>query len=256
MKLVKTPVYQQLNDLLRQQVRSPAFKVGDRFLTERQIAAQFQVSRATANKALSNLVSEGVLEFRKGLGTFIQGGPLNVDLGLLVSFTSRAQAMGRTPQTRVLTFTRSRAADLSPDIKARLSLGPNDDALVLQRLRQVDSRPVILEHRIVVERLCPGLDARVARGSLYGFFTQQLRLILSGADQILRAVGASPEESILLSCKRGAPCLEVTAVAYLDDGAALWWERTLYLGDAYQFHNRLGKIPGQAHEGTAGLVLT
>lgn len=256
MKLVKAPVYQQLNDLLRQQVRSGAFKVGDRFLTERQIAAQFQVSRATANKALSNLVSEGVLEFRKGLGTFIQGGPLNVDLGLLVSFTSRAQAMGRTPHTRVISFKRSKAADLPPDIATRLCLQENDHALVLERLRLADDRPVILEHRIVVERLCPGLDARIARGSLYAYFTQQLNLILAGADQTLRAVGATFEEATLLSCKRGAPCLEVTALAHLDDGTALWWERTLYLGDAYQFHNRLGQIPGRAHEGTAGLVFT
>jgi DNA-binding GntR family transcriptional regulator len=48
--------------------------LGERLLTERQICERFGVSRATANKALSNLVSEGVLEFRKGVGTFVREG--------------------------------------------------------------------------------------------------------------------------------------------------------------------------------------
>ncbi|MFN9913156.1 MAG: GntR family transcriptional regulator, partial [Pirellulaceae bacterium] len=44
----------------------------DRFLTEREIADRFGVSRPTANKALASLVSEGLLEFRRGVGTFVQ----------------------------------------------------------------------------------------------------------------------------------------------------------------------------------------
>jgi DNA-binding transcriptional regulator YhcF (GntR family) len=69
--LSREPIYQQLNRILRELIGGD-FQIGDQFLTERKICQQYQVSRATANKALSNLVSEGLLEFKKGIGTFVR----------------------------------------------------------------------------------------------------------------------------------------------------------------------------------------
>ena len=69
--LVRDPVYQQINGRLKA-LASRAYRPGDKFLTEREIVARFAVSRPTANKALAGLVSEGVLEFRKGVGTFVR----------------------------------------------------------------------------------------------------------------------------------------------------------------------------------------
>ena len=65
-QLVRDPIYHQLNQALRELISSADFAAGDRFLTERQVSERFRVSRATANKALSNLVAEGVLEVRSG----------------------------------------------------------------------------------------------------------------------------------------------------------------------------------------------
>jgi GntR family transcriptional regulator len=59
--LERSPVYQQLNARLRASLAKD-YRNGDRFLTEREISESFRVSRATANKALASLVSEGVLE--------------------------------------------------------------------------------------------------------------------------------------------------------------------------------------------------
>jgi GntR family transcriptional regulator len=248
--LVKAPVYQQLNELLRQIIKSGEVRPGAQFLTERQISERFEVSRATANKALSNLVSEGVLEFRKGLGTFVQGGVLDVDLGLLVSFTARAESVGRKPQTRVLSCRKVTASDVEPEVASRLDLGASP-AILLERLRMTEAEPVILERRVVVARHAPALDAKLAAGSLYAYFTKKLRLAISGAEQVIRAVAATAEEAEHLAIKRGAPCMEVVAVGHLNGNVPLWWERTLYRGDSYQFSNRVG---GRGSGGAMDLV--
>ena len=39
-----------------------------------------------------------------------------------------------------------------------------------------------------------------------------------------------------------SPALEVFSVGYLENDSTLWWERTLYRGDQYEFHSRLGPI--------------
>ena len=62
--------HQQLIAKLRKLLRSRQHVPGSQFLTEREIAERFQTSRPTANKALSSLVSEGLLEFRQGANPY------------------------------------------------------------------------------------------------------------------------------------------------------------------------------------------
>ena len=95
----KHPVYQQLQDEIRSLIDNGEFEIGDKFLSERQVAERFQVSRPTANKVLASLVADGRLEFRKGVGTFVcdNDNVLGYDLRILVSFTDKVRAMGKTP---------------------------------------------------------------------------------------------------------------------------------------------------------------
>ena len=240
--LVKQPIYQQLNEALRGLLGSGEFKTGARFLTEREVSQRFEVSRATANKALSNLVSEGILEFKKGVGTFVRGGVLDYDLRSLVSFTGKAAAAGKRPSTRVLAFDEVPASKVAARITLTLRTRPDDRLYTLERLRLADGVPVILERRFVVASLCPGLRRQDAAGSLYALWTRRYHLDIAGADQTIRAASLRGQEARLLGVPNGAAGLVVHSTGWLRDQRPLWWERTLYRGDAYAFRNRLGPI--------------
>ncbi len=233
----RAPAYLRLNRELRRVVRDRELGSGDRFLTEREVSRRFSVSRATANKSLSSLVAEGVLEFRKGVGTFVRGGALDVDLRSLVSFTDRARAAGRVPSTRVLA---RRVVPRSRVPAEAAALGP---VVYLERLRLADGAPVILERRWVSATLCPGLERADLRGSLYALWTGRYGLRLGGAEQSIRAVSLGPVEARLLGDRPGAAALEVASTGTVEGGRPLWFERTLYRGDAYEFRNRLGGLP-------------
>ena len=240
--LVKQPIYQQLNDALRSLLGSGPFRSGARFLTEREISQRFEVSRATANKALSSLVSEGLLEFKKGVGTFVRPGVLDYDLGALVSFTGKAASAGKRPGTRVLSFTRSPASELPAPVAAALRLRPEDLVYRIERLRLADGVPVILERRAVVAELCPGLTRADLGTSLYGLWTDRFKLEIAGADQTIRAAVLKGADAKVLGVPAGAAALLVRSIGVLRGDRPLWWERTLYRGDAYAFRNRLGPI--------------
>jgi len=241
-RLVKEPVYRQLNRLLRERVRSQEFEDGDQFLTERQVCEEYAVSRTTANKALSNLVVEGVLEFRKGVGTFVRGGVLDYNLARLVSFTQKAHAVGKHPSTRVLQFEWLAADSVPADVARRLSPKTDEAAYYVERLRLADAVPVILERRHVAAHFCPELDQEALEGSLYELWTEHYGLELEGADQAIRAVSIRGEDAGLLDVRDGAPGLLVRSVGYVRGGVPLWVERTLYRADAYEFRNRLGPV--------------
>jgi GntR family transcriptional regulator len=230
----KPAVYLRLNATLRRIVGG--LDEGDRFLTEREVSRRFSVSRATANKSLSSLVAEGVLEFKKGVGTFVRGEGLDYDLRRLVSFTDQAYSAGKSPSTRVLARTLL-AKDLVP--REAAAVGP---AVFMERLRLADRRPVIIERRWVSASLCPGLEREDLTGSLYALWTDRYRLSLMGADQSVRAVSLGVKDAQLLEDRPRAAALRVVCTGYVEGGRALWYERTLYRGDAYEFQSRMGGV--------------
>ncbi|MCS6850614.1 MAG: GntR family transcriptional regulator [Gemmataceae bacterium] len=244
-RLVRDPVYQQLNDRLRDLIRCKEFRPGDRFLTERQIAERFGVSRPTANKALASLVSEGILEFRKGVGTFVREEVLDYDLRYLVSFTQQAQAQGKRPRTKVLTFRTLSLREIEDTPRAALRL--TDDAVViyLERVRLADDLPVIYERRHVDSRHCPGLSRADVTGSLYSVWTEKYGLSLVGADETIRAVNLTDDQAKLLQVPPGSAALLVESTGFIAGEVPLWWEQTLYRADAYVFRNRLGGLVGK-----------
>ncbi|MEW6359658.1 MAG: GntR family transcriptional regulator [Planctomycetota bacterium] len=241
-RLIKDPVYKQLNEALRDLIRSGEFKVGSQFPTERKVAERFGVSRATANKALSNLVAEGVLEFKKGVGTFVRGGVLGYDLRSLVSFTEKALAAGKKPSTRVLKFDELSARAAGVEVMNDLRVKPDEPLQYIERLRLTNGTPVILERRYLVARFCPDLNKSALQGSLYALWAEHYKLDIVGADQTIRAVSIQRADARLMNVKSGTAGLLVASVGYLSGGVPLWRERTLYRGDSYEFRNRLGPL--------------
>jgi GntR family transcriptional regulator len=218
--LVRDPVYQQLNERLRDLMTGQEFVAGARFLTERQVAERFGVSRPTANKALTSLVTEGLLEFRKGVGTFVRQ-PLDYNLRHLVSFTEQARAQGKLASTQVLLF---RALACAPTEQVRLVL---PGALFeVERLRLADGVPVILERRFVAAECCPNLAHDDLTGSLYAAWTERHGLKLTGADEVIRAVNLHARGAELLGVPVGSAALVVEATGYSRVVAQLCRSRT------------------------------
>lgn len=236
--LVRTPVYHQLNDRLLALIRDGSHAPGSRFLTEREVAARFGVSRLTANKSLSGLVSAGHLEFRKGVGTFVRAHALENDLRSLVSFTHHARQSGHPPETRVLQLRRLTAAQLSADQRQALAIETTAPLLFVERLRLAAGQPVILERRHLVADRCPGLDRRALAGSLYEWFARQ-GIPLTRSDQRIRSVSLDARDARLLSTRPRSAALWVHAVGH--GRQPLWVEDTLYRGDRYEFHNLLAE---------------
>jgi DNA-binding GntR family transcriptional regulator len=253
-RLMRVPVYQQLAELLRELLRGKSLAPGQQFLTEREVAERYEVSRATANKAISTLVTEGLLEFRKGAGTFLRGHRIDTDLRELVSFTAAASSAGSSPTTKVLSFRIHSASGAPKDVDSTLGLGRMDMVTAMERLRLADGQPLILERRWLPSLLVPKLTEEDVAGSIYSALTQRHGLTVGGCVQQLSAVNLGREEARHLAAKPGSAALQVASTAFLADGRPLWHERTLYRSDGYTFVNRLGNAPGKHAPGLRALL--
>lgn len=234
--------HQELITKLRKLLRSRQYVPGSQFLTEREIAERFETSRPTANKALSSLVSQGLLEFRQGAGTFVRENVLDYDLQRLVSFTDKARAAGKQPSTQVIAFQKHTIADVSVEIVNALKLTANEPLFYIERVRLADGQPVIYERRHIAARHCLSMSKTDAKSSLYAFWTKQCKLTISGADESIRAVNATKSQAVSLGVKTNSACLLVIATGFLESGVPLWYEETLYRSDVYEFRNQLGGV--------------
>lgn len=231
----KEPIYQQLNHLLKETIQEEEYQVGDKFLTERSICEKYDVSRATANKAISNLVSEGILEFRKGVGTFIKNNPHKENLDSIVSFTKNVIRAGKNPTSRVLKFELLNSSNIDPRIREALLLGENEKIYKIERLRLANETPMMLEERFIVEKYCPGLSQHSLEGSLYSLFDREYGIQLTGSDETIQAIVISPKEARILQVDEELAGFRVTSIGYIEDKIPLWWEQTTHRPDGIEF---------------------
>ena len=230
-------LYRRLLDSLKD-----VYHPGDKFPSERDVARRFGVSRPTASRALARLMDEGLIESRRGAGRFVKRPPLDYNLSSLVSFSERCKAEGVVPTTEVLDFSPPGFGEL-PDVVAReLQLLPGEGSYAFTRRRFADGRPVIVERRWLAARFCPGLDKADVAGSLYELLGDRYGLIPAGERQVIRVLVLEGKDRALFWEDEAGAVFEISATGYLEGGVPLWYERTLYLGSAYEFHNRLGPL--------------
>jgi DNA-binding FadR family transcriptional regulator len=67
--------YEQIAERLAADIRSGRFAPGERLPSERDLARTLEVSRASVREALAALQLQGVVETRKGAGTFVSTRP-------------------------------------------------------------------------------------------------------------------------------------------------------------------------------------
>ena len=231
----KDPIYKQLNQLLKEKIELDEFRVGERFPTEREVSKLYEVSRATANKAISNLVAEGILDFRKGVGTFVKSRPQAEPAEPIISFTENVIKAGRTPGTKVLRFECIPASRAEKGVAASLGVEDSKELYLIERLRLADDIPMILENRYIVADLCPGLSEDAVGGSLFALLQKKYQLHIIGSDETIHATVIGKRESQILAIDEGLAAFRVTSVGYIEGNVPLWWEQTIHRPDGLEF---------------------
>jgi GntR family transcriptional regulator len=69
------PVYQQIADVLRAEIRSGTYDPGSKLPSETELVARFRASRLTVRRGLAVLQQQGFTEVRRGQGVYVRQHP-------------------------------------------------------------------------------------------------------------------------------------------------------------------------------------
>ncbi|HUK47691.1 MAG TPA: GntR family transcriptional regulator, partial [Terriglobales bacterium] len=196
-----TPAYQRIQNAIRQRIESGQLKSGDLVASERELARLHKVSLMTARHALAGLEREGVVERRRGSGTFVA--PPRIHFNKLMSYTEQMLARGLAPFSKIIV---SKIVDDEDEIAGRLSLPSGSKLVKIERVRHTADEPFALETCYLPAERFPGLVREpVGRSSLFGLLERDYGVQLTYADEEVDATAADTRIAQQLQIPRGAP---------------------------------------------------
>src|ERR1700753_4097106 len=95
-------LYATIEETIAAEIAQGEYRPGDQLPTEDALLERFQVSRITVRRAIQNLVSRGLLEIRRGLGTFVLAPRIEAELVKLTGFVEDMNAAGRKASAQVI----------------------------------------------------------------------------------------------------------------------------------------------------------
>ena len=73
--MAEQPKYLQVADILRREIAEGVFRDGQTLMTEEELRVRFNVSRQTVRQAIALLEDDGLVDRRRGSGTYVRHGP-------------------------------------------------------------------------------------------------------------------------------------------------------------------------------------
>jgi GntR family transcriptional regulator len=223
------PAYRRIEGVIRKVIEAGQLRPGDLVTSERELARVHDVSLMTARQALVSLEREGLVERRRGVGTFVAAPKIHFNK--LMSYTEQMGSRRLTAESKILF---AKVIDNEQEATARLSLPPKSRVLKLVRLRQVAGEPFALETCYLSAAQFSGLlSAPLQTGSLFRTLERDYDVELGFSDEEVDATMADPSIAELLGVPKREPLLRIRQVIYSTKGVVILYVLGLYRSDLH-----------------------
>ena len=225
----KTPLWQAIGNVLREDMAEGRYKPGDKLPTEAKLAERFGVNRHTVRHALKALIEDGLVRTRRGSGAFVKGAPTDYPIGKRVRYHQNLRAAGRAPSKKVLHVETRPATAKEAE---RLDMTPGDLITLRHGVSYADHQPIALSISEFPEARLPGvgdlmrLETGVTRALEQAGVTDYTRLSTR-----VRAALANATQALHLDIREGAPLIYTTSLSVDQSGQKVEYGRTWFAGD-------------------------
>ena len=229
-KVEGIPRYVQIRKSLRKAIVEKSLYPGEKLPAEDELAAQYGVSRMTVRQGILDLIDEGVIYRRHGVGTFVAQPQVERDHTRLTNFFETAAAHGIEASIRVL------IADILParlKVANALALKEGELVIRIKTLRFSDGIPVTIHDAHFPYKLFPQLIQEDLEAQHVWTYIEQYGYRIKRAIQRLEAREADDELAQHLGIETGAPVLYKERTVFTDDGTPIEFTYCYNRGDRY-----------------------
>lgn len=212
--LTRTPgtaLHRQIYMVLLNEIKGGMYADTGTLPKEEALCERFNVSRITVRRTLADLASEGFVERRHGLGTFIKEGAFKVASSPSLSLFDDLRRVAAETVVTVIEV----GSKVAPTVVAN-ALGLEHDAKALHavRVRSLKKAPCMVTEAWVPATYGKGVTAASLKKHALFQILQANGVVFGRVVQEFTAVPADPVRARLLSLGVGMPLLKIVRLMY------------------------------------------
>jgi GntR family transcriptional regulator len=223
------PLWAQLENDLRRRLDDGEFE--ERFPTDNELVAEYEVSRHTVREAIRHLNRTGILRRERGRGTVVNRAEFEQPLGALYSLFNSVESSGVEQRSDVL----ENDEVVDPVVAERLGLDEHAPLVHIARLRYAGGEPLALDRAwLPFEIAAPLLDIDFERTALYDELERCCGVRPDAGWERIAPLLPGPTDRQRLQMRRGEAAFFLERFSSCG-GAPLEWRTTTIRGDRYRF---------------------
>lgn len=244
------PKYLQIASWIKELIHSGRFEKDGRLPSEVELAQICNVNRNTLRQAISELTTAGILQKKKGFGTYVcPEAPVAIKhkLKSISSFSDDLRELGIREETKII---KQSAEAAKEEITRKLILGPEGRVVAIRRLRTGDGEPFIYEESYLPWNTFKDILEMDLTGSMYRIIYERFDVTLTRSEQTIRAVNLKGRIASYLNVAENTAALFMESLTYDENNLPVELLFSYYRGDKYVFEVELGRY--QIKENDAG----
>ncbi len=227
------PLYYQIKEIILEMIENEQLEPGDAIPPERELCDIQGVSRMTVNKAILELVNEGILYRVQGKGTFVSKPKEYQKLSQLKGFTEEMASRGHNTDTKILSF---KVKNSTKRIQGILQIKDDNEVIIIKRLRFKKGEPIAIETVWLAKSLFPDMTEEMIEGkSLYYILKNQYNYDLEKAEETVEPKILNTYEIEMLEDPLNNLALLFKKIIYTKNNKPLEYTEAVYRGDKYKY---------------------
>ncbi|RFU60451.1 GntR family transcriptional regulator [Peribacillus glennii] len=245
----RLPLYVQLKLWVIDQIESGLFTSGNKIPTEHSLSKMHNISRPTVRQALAELVKEGYLMKKRGLGTFVSTPLFTGDATVFRTFAEEMEIFGLSHRAKLIS---KKVYHASQELSKTLCINQGEEVFEVVRLRFANGNPLAIRTSIIPAKLHPGL-LKENLEELYSLLAQK-GVYPVRSKQTFQAVPAEKEQAELLKVMKGTPLMLWEGLVFAENDQPMEKVKAVYLGTHFRFEIEQSRQHSDLNSTMKGLI--
>jgi GntR family transcriptional regulator len=246
----RLPLYAQVENVIIDRISNGSLPPGSRLPSEDSLVQEYAVSRTTIRAAIQSLVQRGLIEIRRGKGTFVTHPKITQELTELTGFVEDMQALGRHATAKVFD---QQVVPANQVVARELALSQGAPVVRIRRVRLADGLPLSFDETYLPKEMGEKvMSDNLETEPIFSLLERKYSTPLLEAKYRLEAVCADATVAEALCIDVGSAIFLIERTSYSIGHQPVDYEKLHYRGDQIRFVTRLTRRAPVLRKGGAG----
>lgn len=229
--------YDEIYADLKRTVEGGTYSYGSLLPSENTLITQYDCSRNTIRRALAGLAEDGYVQPIHGKGVRVIYQPTEraaFTVGKIESFQESARRNKLQIVTKVIQFS---VVSVDERLAKESGFPAGEEVYYIQRVRNLDGKPLIFDTNIFLKSRVPGLTAEIAGHSIYAYIERELGMQIVTSKRTITVEHATALDEQLLELGDYNCLAVVSSQTFNSDGVMFEYTQSRHQPDYFSFHD-------------------